>query len=314
VIAASTLPIARLHLTVRANAPLHLPRYAGSMLRGAFGHALRELALLPHESGQPCALHERCPYCQIFAPPPLASGHSLQKFSQMPPPYVIEPPGADQPRKLNQDDNFRFSLVLIGRAWQHLPAVMQAFERAMQRGLGQHKAPCTLISAQQEASSTPFWQSGQTCPSLQAAALPPAPSLGEQVTLHFRTPLRQQYRNKPARVHELDARTLLTGLARRHQLLHDVYCGTQTPLWDFPTLTQQAETISLDADQLHWVDWERYSNRQRQAMTLGGLIGPVQLRGNLAPFRDLLHLGQWLHVGKETVFGLGGYRLETCAA
>ena len=39
------------------------------------------------------------------------------------------------------------------------------------------------------------------------------------------------------------------------------------------------------------------------------LLGTAELRGNLAPFAGLLHLGQWLHVGKNASFGLGGYRL-----
>ena len=46
-------------------------------------------------------------------------------------------------------------------------------------------------------------------------------------------------------------------------------------------------------------------------MQLGGLLGSVVLRGDLAPFAELLHLGQWLHVGKNATMGLGGYWLAT---
>jgi len=45
-------------------------------------------------------------------------------------------------------------------------------------------------------------------------------------------------------------------------------------------------------------------------MKLGGLLGQLHLQGDLAPFTQLLHLGQWLHVGKNASFGLGGYRLN----
>lgn len=305
-----SLPVARLCLSVRADAALQLPRYAGSMLRGAFGHALRELMLLPHQTGQPCALQANCAYCQVFAPPPLSGGHSLQKLSQMPATYVIEPALETRPRTLNQGEHFRFGLVLIGKAWQHLPILLQAFERAMQRGLGAQQARCTLTAAQLAGDHQPFWQPGQACPPLTPAELPPPPPQGEQLTLRFHTPLRLQYRNKPAGKQQLDARSLLMALARRHQLLLDLYHGKQTLRWDFPALNLQAEAITLDGGQLQWVDWERYSSRQRQTMKLGGLIGPVRLRGNLAPFSELLHLGQWLHIGKETVFGLGGYQLS----
>ena len=54
---------------------------------------------------------------------------------------------------------------------------------------------------------------------------------------------------------------------------------------------------------------QRKVQRQQQEMQLGGLLGSVQLQGDLAPFAQLLHLGQWLHVGKNATMGLGGYRL-----
>lgn len=63
----------------------------------------------------------------------------------------------------------------------------------------------------------------------------------------------------------------------------------------------------LPCTDLRWFDWGRYSQRQQQEMQLGGLLGSVQLQGNLAPFAELLHQGQWLHVGKNA--SLGGYRL-----
>ena len=46
-------------------------------------------------------------------------------------------------------------------------------------------------------------------------------------------------------------------------------------------------------------------------MALGGVCGEWTLQGELGPFLPALHAGQWLHVGKETVFGMGQYRLET---
>lgn len=145
---ASTLAITRLHLTARAEAPLQLPPYAGSMLRGAFGHALLALAPLPHEGGKPCALHATCPYCQLFASPPLPA-HSLQKFSHMPQPYVIEPPTGGAQR-LQAGHTFGFGLVLIGKALALLPTVLQAWQRALRTGLGREHAPCTLLEIDDE--------------------------------------------------------------------------------------------------------------------------------------------------------------------
>jgi CRISPR/Cas system endoribonuclease Cas6 (RAMP superfamily) len=44
-------------------------------------------------------------------------------------------------------------------------------------------------------------------------------------------------------------------------------------------------------------------------MRLGGVLGTWRLTGDLAAFFPALSLGQWLGVGKETVFGLGRYEI-----
>ena len=61
--------------------------------------------------------------------------------------------------------------------------------------------------------------------------------------------------------------------------------------------------------QLHWQNWTRYSSRQQQTMQLGGVLGQWRLHGLSPDWRTLLWLGQWLHVGKNASFGLGGYQL-----
>ena len=305
--AACTLPIARLRLTVRAEGPVQLPPYAGSMLRGAFGHALLALSPLPHTDGQPCALHASCPYCQLFAAPPLP-GHSLQKFSAMPQPYVIEPPtgGAQQ---LQAGQTFDFGLVLIGKALGDLPTVLQAWQRALRTGLGRGHTPCTLIESFDENGLQRLSDKREQLSNLNVV-VPPPPALHTQATLHFHTPLRLQVQGKPVRAGQLTARDLLIALARRTQLLCDVHLGAAAPKQDFAVLSTQAAAITLHSEDLHWFDWGRYSQRQQQEMQLGGLLGSVQLQGDLAPFAALLQLGQWLHIGKNATMGLGGYRLE----
>ena len=140
--------------------------------------------------------------------------------------------------------------------------------------------------------------------------LPPAPALGSQATLHFCTPLRLQVQGKPVRAGQLTARDLLIGLARRSQLLCDVHLGEAAHQHDFAQLVAQAAAIALHSEGLHWFDWGRYSQRQQQEMQLGGLLGSIHLQGDLAPFAQLLHKGQWLHVGKNATMGLGGYWLQ----
>jgi len=61
---------------------------------------------------------------------------------------------------------------------------------------------------------------------------------------------------------------------------------------------------------LRWYDWERYSSRQETRMRLGGLVGEVEFEGELAEFLPYLFLGELIHLGKGTSFGLGRYGVE----
>ena len=59
----STLDVSRYRLRLRARSPVLLPRYPGSTLRGAFGHALKEaVCVVRHRDCERCMLAERCIY------------------------------------------------------------------------------------------------------------------------------------------------------------------------------------------------------------------------------------------------------------
>src|SRR6516165_5061334 len=122
----ATLPVARYAFIFRMQDELRLPEFAGSLLRGQFGAALRRIACM---TGAPvckgCPLYRTCPYPAIFeAPPPPA--HALQRFSQVPNPYVIEPPAMGL-RRVAAGERLSFHVVLVGRALDQLPLIAYAF-------------------------------------------------------------------------------------------------------------------------------------------------------------------------------------------
>jgi hypothetical protein len=304
------LPLARYRLHWRATRPIHFPAYAGSMLRGAFGHALRRLACMTRQkecSG--CPLLASCPYPAIFAPPPRQ--HSLQSFSQIPAPYLIEPPAWGE-RTLAPGDAWDFSLVLFGRALRELPLITLAFRQALQRGIGPGDGQSELVAITCETQSdeaVTIYHAGNGRFTPHETACPkPGDDDIDEVTLHLLTPLRLQENGRALPPRRLGAPALLMAATRRASLLAEFH-GAGAPGWNFTQLRQIAATIA-DHKQLEWKDWTRRSARQQQTMQLGGVVGAWTLRGNLTPFMPALHIGQWLHVGKETVFGLGHYRLE----
>ena len=323
--AGAILPLARYRFTFRMAAPLRLPDYAGSLLRGQFGASLRRVACM---TGAPacdsCPLRSTCPYPAIFETPAPAE-HAMQSFSHVPNPYVIEPP-AFGTRQIDAGGTLQFGLVLFGRAVAQLPLVSFALQRALEGGLGRERARGVLERIEWQhtadepaepyrggATFIPIWQPGDAAIAAHdvhlappAAAVHTAPT---RLTLAIHTPMRLQQQGKPLRPAALTPRKLVADLLRRISLLAEFHAGRPGLVADAPTLVRHAETLTHQPA-LRWQDWSRYSSRQQQEMTLGGVVGHWTVEGDLAPLLPWLWLGQWLHVGKNATMGMGGYHLS----
>jgi len=321
---------------------VRLPDYAGSLLRGQFGAALRNVACMTRQpTCGDCPLLTTCPYAQIFESKPISS-HALQSFSAIPNAYVVEPtlpptgllnakpePGQVHPADLGQGDTLVFHHVLVGQAIGQLALVVFAWQRALAQGLTKSRSPADLLQVDwvdAHGTAHPIWHHQQPVLAAHPAnlAVPGMPHLlpvtnhgqpGGQPTLqlHIHTPLRLQHQGQPLRPTQLTPRTLVAAVARRVALVLEFHA--QQPEWGLqvPATVAHAQTLT-DTRQLQWFDWTRYSSRQQQEMTLGGVLGTWALHGTpdvLAAIWPWLWLGQWLHVGKNATMGMGGYTLQS---
>lgn len=315
-------PLARYRFRFRMTDTLRLPPYAGGLLRGQFGRALRHASCMTGaDQCDGCMLRATCPYPAIFeAPAP--ERHRMQNFSHVPNPYVVEPPPIGTV-EVQRGQALDFGMVLVGRALEHLPLVSLALERALEQGLGavESRARGKLESMEVQVGSEgggtdwlQLWQAGDAAiaphrhalPDLLAAATAPVSA----VRLHFHTPLRLQHHGRILRTHALTPRKFVADLLRRASLLAEFHAGAPGLVPDVPALVRQADTLQHEKA-LRWFDWSRFSARQQQEMHLGGLLGEWTLRGELQALLPWLRLGQWLHVGKSAAMGLGGYRLHS---
>ena len=303
-----TFPAARYRLEFRTEQPIHLPEYAGSALRGAFGHALRRAACVTREPDcSACALYRSCPYPAVFEPPPPLD-YARRTLSNVSAPFVVEPPPWGE-RQHSPGAELSFGLVLIGPALVQLPLVLLAWRHALLRGLGPQQGTASLQRVFVEGETEPVLAnpSAKLRPHPQQLMLPVPAATPDSVRLIFETPLRLQREGQVLRPAQLGPRDLLMALWRRTASLVELQLGGTLDV-DFAALNAHASTITGE-QQLSWRDWTRHSNRQQQRMVLGGVIGEWTLHGDLAPFWPLLQLGQWLHVGKNVTFGLGRYRI-----
>ncbi|WP_298236510.1 CRISPR system precrRNA processing endoribonuclease RAMP protein Cas6 [uncultured Azohydromonas sp.] len=314
------LPLARYCFTAVFEADLVLPDYAGALLRSCFGAALREtVCSTGRDDCKACPLYRSCAYPALFETPPRPTQFE-QRFSQVPNPYIIEPPRIGCTH-VPAGQALSFHMVLIGAgALRQLPLVVQAWKRALRQGLGQARVRGALRSVSHvdaDRTHTPAFDlaQAQVLPHAAVHALPlELPRPLERLQLLIDTPLRLQNNGRPLRPQELSPRTLISQLLRRVNLLLDLHMDIRPAPFDGAALVAAAATLQDDRSQLHWKDWARYSARQGQEMNLGGVLGRWTLYGELAPLLPWLTLGQWLHLGKNATMGLGQYGLATVTA
>jgi len=315
------IPYLRLRVTLRAEEPALLPGYKGSMLRGAFGHALRAMvcAMGPKQPCATCSLRRECVYPRLFEtliegePPPFLKG-----LPTAPRPYVFEPALAEMsaPRRdYSPGDPLRFDLLLFGRAVDLQAYAVLAIERMAQAGLGSRRNRFSLERVEQPDGNGGWrtgYQEGETrWEATVPPALPEPAALAEHLAsgsadLRLLTPLRLSKDGRLAS--DFNFRKLAFRIVRRALELAHFHLpeADQAALdWHFRPLLEAASDIRITERDLSWYDWERWSNRQQSSMRLGGQIGRLRLEGDLTPFAQLLATAELLHVGKGTTFGLG---------
>ncbi|GHU35352.1 hypothetical protein AGMMS50256_30400 [Betaproteobacteria bacterium] len=206
-------------------------------------------------------------------------------------------------------------MVLMGYALRELPLIVQAWKNAAQRGLGPDDGTAELreifyfphfLSLDQAVSIYNPENKRLTEVPLLPVICPPIKPISD-LTLNFISPLRLQDNGRALPPERLTPTVLLMAAVRRVAVITQLY-GTDAPPWDFTALARQSRLIQDDKT-LHWQDWTRRSARQQRTMQMGGVVGQWRLSGDLTPFFPALHFGQCLHLGKETVFGLGRYTL-----
>ncbi|MFH0980991.1 MAG: CRISPR-associated protein Cas6, partial [Planctomycetota bacterium] len=122
----SKIQAGKFTFTLRAEEEITLPRFAGSTLRGAFGHALRKACCVARRSAcGECILRRRCVYSYVFETPAPEEAAMMRLLSHAPHPFVLEPP--DSPRSTYEPGStLKFGMVLIGRALPDLPYFIHA--------------------------------------------------------------------------------------------------------------------------------------------------------------------------------------------
>ncbi|HIJ96296.1 MAG TPA: CRISPR system precrRNA processing endoribonuclease RAMP protein Cas6 [Desulfuromonadales bacterium] len=290
-----------------------LPPYKGSTFRGAFGGALKRAVCVARQQECPtCLLSARCVYAQTFESSGQTTDYTHAKASA-PVPYIIEPP-LNTTTHFKAGSLFDFSLLLFGSANDSLPYFVYAFEIMGESGIGKkiqgHRGRF-ILNHVKNAGTIIYDQASKKLKAPVKEDVTLSPVIQDidcsTVRINLLTPLRLKHNNSFSSA--LPFHMLVRAMLRRISGLFEHF-GDGEPALDYRGLVARAQDVTLESSSLRWHDWERYSNRQEQAMMMGGLIGSVTYRGALAPYLPLLELCKDLHLGKQSSFGLGLFDFE----
>jgi CRISPR-associated endoribonuclease Cas6 len=302
------MKIAQLEVKFKVLEDLKLPPYKGPLIRNAFGAALRKISCpFKDKECNECLLINKCVYSFIFETPKPEGAKIMRKYKNVPHPFIIEPP-TNNNTHFHPNDTILFKLILIGKAIDFLPYFLYAFELMAEKGLGKGQKKLILSSINQGKNIIYDGKDKLIKKEVKEKILKieKPKKVVKKIEVNFLTPLRIFYESRLAE--GLEFHIFFRSLLRRIGLLFYFY---DKPLAiDFKQFINKAKDIKTISANFKRVNWHYYSFRQKRLIKMEGLIGKAIYSGNLTPFIPYLKIGEKLHVGKGTAFGLGKYKFK----
>ncbi len=234
---------------------------------------------------------------------------------------MIEPP-LEEKTLYEAGSMIKFGLLLVGRAIEYLPYFVYTFEALGEMGIGKGRGRYCLDKVTEKPQGMVIYQgSAKELKKPQNNLIDLTEAINccnekdmdapeEVLTLSFLTPTRIKHQRRLTK--DLTFPVLMKQVLRRLFLLWYFHCDGKR---DVAVMSKgyhkrvlaMAEKVKVRENHLKWVDWERYSHRQRQKLKLGGFVGEVSYEGPIRVFLPFLRAAEVVHIGKGTTFGLGKF-------
>lgn len=284
----------------RLSEPWERPYFLGSRLRGMFGHALSALCCNQTIKSSSCHHFSTCAYHQVF----IAKTHNKKQLAT---PYVIQTSELGA-KTLDKGEVISFTVLLFNQAINFLPKILQAWATAHfeENTSSIEFVKAELVNSQNLVQAT--WHKEDDFP-LVNPFTPTQRVISSDLYLNVLTPLQLRQRGQVIRIKDLKAEHIVFAALRRLKNL--------TPNWEelYPDLTLPPEIVAAWAKSveisstLNWIKLKRWSNNQHQEIPLSGMVGQINLRGNLEPFMSALNILPYTGLGKNCNLGLGQIKI-----
>jgi hypothetical protein len=261
------------------------PFFAGSMLRGVLGLALKRLVCInPMYQCTGCFSAKNCIYYDFYE-----RENSIKAYR------ITSKLGMKQ---------LSFSLYLYEDTTEELPFVLSAIKKALEEiGVGREKRQIKVSTI--SIDSKPVYTGREFLPIRDITPCEfTCNDYHSDIELHFQLPLSLKYKNQYVTKEKLSPYILITNIHKRFAELK----GIPAQKIDFQIEGQ------IIQNSLKYLDLFRYSNRKKRHMKFTGLIGKITIQGLDRRSYEYLKLGEIIGIGKQTVFGLGDYTIKPLKA
>jgi len=260
-----------LKIDVKCKGEASLPPFIGSMLRGAFGASLKRIVCInPSYECEGCFAQNECIYHDFYEK---KNRFHLFRFE-----FDLYP------------KRLEFSLYLFNGATQKYPYILSTLHYMLtKQGLGREKKLYQIEEIRingKKIFDGAFVQTDVEPEIFFCEGFAPV------AKVKLLTPLRIKREGRFLRPDTIDARDILISLHKKRSF----YDGETPPIERFAKIAMK---------DLKFVDFARYSNRQKTKMKLGGIVGELLLSDLTPQTYELLKFGEIVGVGKLGTFGLG---------
>ena len=298
----------KLHFRVRFPEDSILPVNKVSALRGGMGEMLLRANCIRDRNCTSCDFESECivrrtMYSKMEIQPAFMNVNDSIG-------YVLE--CEDYHDTFAAGEDLSFQLILFGKTIVYFNQFLLAFYALGQSGIGKHRARFEIISVsnskkEEIIEGANVYMGNYKVGTVDDYVRYRLRQIGRKepgtYTVRFQSPLALKYDHEMIRDFRADA--VFAGIQRRIYML-DCFEGIESSPRlpeDFPI----PDTVRSFAREIRV---KRHSNRTDTSMTFEGIEGEMELKNVSEEALKLLLAGELIHIGKNTSFGFGRYRVK----
>ena len=296
----------KLHFMVQFIKDCILPKNKVSALRGGMGEMLLQMNCIRDRDCDSCDFRKDCLVQKImYSEMEIPSKYKTAGESVG---YIIE--CEDYHEFFSAGTEMPFNLVLFGKTILYFNQILNAFYSLGHIGIGKDKARYEVVSVT-NTQKKPILQNNDIL--MQNYAISTVRNYVEYrrkqienkgtYRIKFKSPTAIKYQGEELKEFQMTA--LVESLKRRVYTL-DCFEGIESSILDLIS-DDIPDIISQNSRQ---ISVKRYSFHKNSSMYLRGIEGEIIITELPEKWIDLLIAGELIHVGKNTSFGFGRFRIE----